>query len=294
MKTKRIRGLLDVIEMGDVGEIRAANELSEIDRELSSARPIFNGFLLNKLLAILSYRGKRFPTMLPRLNASRAHSQKSLWVRLESKASFFREGPAELDNIARWLSGTAESQSVGLLLQEQVGRIFEPSYKATPESWAAAVTMAAATRTNNPFKLLIWRIGGRIRSAREVLAEKVSGDGAGIHATGIAIHNLVAALSSMKALYRDIGVRESLSPEQAAHRSLVAPAAVLRQATAAGSVSGCPFRKGTVVVLKLSDAFKKSDDEGVVFQRGTWSQCPAEQWVPALLAGIWSRATKRT
>ncbi len=154
--------------------------------------------------------------------------------------------------------------------------------------------MEAAIRTNNPLKLLSWKISGRIRSAREVLAAKVRGNRSAVHATGIAIHNLVAALNSMKALYSDITVRESLSPEEAAHRSLAAPAVVLRQATAAGSISGCPFRKGTVFILKLSNAFRRSGDDGIVFQRGSWNQCPAEQWVPALLAGVWSRATKRS
>ncbi len=85
MTAKRIFGLLDVIEISDVGEIKAANELAQIDRRLCVTRPLLNGLLLNKLLAILSYRGKRFPTMLPRLDASRAHDQNTLWNRLETE-----------------------------------------------------------------------------------------------------------------------------------------------------------------------------------------------------------------
>jgi hypothetical protein len=195
-----------------------------------------------------------------------------------------------LESIATWLKGTGEDQAVGILLQELIGRVFESSYKATQESWAAAVTLDAAIRMKNPLKRLSWKITGRIRNARSVLAAKVAGDRAAIHGTGIAVHNLVAALQSMRKLYQDIDLRKSLSPEQATSRSLAAPVGVLRQATAAGSVSGCPFRRGTLFVLKIGEAFKRSGDDGVVFQRDSWNQCPAEKWVPALLAGIWVRA----
>jgi len=293
MKASRIPGLLDVIEASDLNEIKAVSERPEIDRQFSSRLPLLNGLLLSNLLATLSYRGKRFPTMLPRLSASRAHDQKTLRDQLSAKASFYRGGPLELESVAVWLKGTGEDQEVAILLQQLVGRAFEPSYKASEESWAAAVMMAAATRIKNPLKLFSWKISGRIRSSRNTLAAKVAGDRAAIHGTGIAIHNLVAALKAMKALYSDIGLRESLSPEEATHRSLAAPVTVLRQATAAGSISGCPFKRGTLFVLKLSDAFKRSGDDGIVFQRESWSRCPAEQWVPALLAGIWVRATNR-
>lgn len=293
MKAKRIPGLLHVIEASDLNEIQAVNEQPEIDRQFSSKIPLLNGLLLGKILGVLSYRGKRFPTMQPRQSASRAHDQNTLWNQLTAKAPYFRDGPAELESVVSWLKGISDVQEVGILIQELVGREFEPAFKASEESWAAAVTLAEAIRMKNPLKLLCWKIAGRSRSARNVLAAKVAGDRAGIHGTGIAIHNLLVALHSMKALYSDIGLRKSLSPEEAAQRSLAAPAAVLRQATAPGSVSGCPFKKGTIFVLKLGEAFKRSGDTGIVFQRDSWNQCPAEQWVPALLAGIWVRATNR-
>ena len=290
MKAKRIPGLIDVIEVSDLSEIKAANQQREIDRQFSWRLPLFNGLLLSNVLGTLSYREQRFPTMLPKQDVVRAHNQDALWNRLNAKASSLRDGPVELESIALWLQGTGEDQAVGILLQELIGRIFDSSYKATPESWAATVTLDAAIRIKNPLKRLRWKITGRIRNARSVLAAKVAGDRAAIHGTGIAIHNLVTALRSMQALYRDISLRKSLSPEQAASRSLAAPAGVLRQATAAGAVSGCPFRRGTLFILKISEAYMRSGDDGVVFQRDSWNQCPAEQWVPALLAGIWLRA----
>lgn len=290
MKAKRVPGLIDMIEVTDLSEIKAANQHRDIDREFSWKLPLLNGLLLSNILGTLSYRELRFPTMLSKQDVVRAHNQDSLWNRLNAKASSLRDGPVELDSIATWLKGAGEDQAVGILLQELIGRAFDSSYKATQESWAAAVTLDAAIRSKSPLKRLRWKITGRIRNARSLLASKVAGDRAAIHGTGIAIHNLVTALRSMQALYRDISLRKSLSPEQAASRSLAAPTGVLRQATAAGSVSGCPFRRGTLFVLKISEAYKRSGDDGVVFQRDSWNQCPAEKWVPALLAGIWARA----
>jgi hypothetical protein len=292
MKAKRIPGMIDVMEVSDLSEIEAANQRPEIDRQFTSRLPLLNGLLLNNVLGTLCYRGKRFPTILPRQDAARAQNQDALWNQLNAKASLFREGPVELESIAAWLKGVGEDHAVGILLQELVGRTFASSYTATQESWTAAVTLDQAIRMKNPFKRLGWKVTGRVRAATDVLAAKVAGNTAAIHGTGIAIHNLVNAVQSMRVLYSDVGLRADLSPEEATFRSLAAPAGVLRQATEAGSVSGCPFRRGTLFVLKLSEAYKLSGYDGVVFQRDSWNQCPAEQWVPALLAGIWVRAMK--
>jgi hypothetical protein len=167
-------------------------------------------------LGTLCYRGKRFPTMLPRQDAARAHNQDALWNQLNAKASLFRDGPVELESIA-WLKGVGEDHAVGILLQELVGRSFASSYTATQESWTAAVTLDQAIRMKNPFKRLGWKITGRVRKARDVLAAKVAGNTAAIHGTGIAIHNLVNAVQSMRVLYNDVGLRVNLSPEEATY-----------------------------------------------------------------------------
>jgi len=224
--------------------------------------------------------------MLPNQDIARVRNQGALWNQLNAKASLFRGGPARLNGIAAWLKGTGEDQMVGILLQEVVGRAFESSYTATQESWAAAVTIDAAIRMKKSLRRIVWKITGLIRAARNVLAAKVAGNTAAIHATGIAIHNLVGALQSMRALYGDVELRAFLSPEEAAYRSLAAPAAVLRQATSAGSIVGCPFRRGTLFVLNLADAYKQSGDDGVVFQKGSWNQCPAHLMQPPHTASL--------
>src|SRR3984885_7408420 len=108
MKAKRIPGLIDVIEVSDLSEIKAANQHREINRQFSWKLPILNGLLLSNVLGTLSYRQKRFPTMLPKQDVARAHDQDALWNRLNAKASSLGDGPVELDSIATWLKGAGE------------------------------------------------------------------------------------------------------------------------------------------------------------------------------------------
>ena len=292
MNMKRIPGLVSVIELDEATEIAKANELDVVDRQFTARAPLLNGRVLSNLLSTLSYHGRRFPTMMPRHDSARAYEQNALWKKLNARAAELREGSVELEPLSTWLKGAGEGQAAGILVQELIGRAFSPAYVATQESWNAAVTLDASLRIKNPLKLLWWRITGRIRCARKILALKVAGNRAAIHGTGVAIHNMVVALNNMRKLYIDLDARRSLSAADAVQMSLSAPAAVLRQATTSGSITGCPFQKGTLFLFKLSDAFRKSGNVDVVFQRGTWNQCPAEQWVPALLEGVWTRATR--
>jgi hypothetical protein len=71
---------------------------------------------------------------------------------------------------------------------------------------------------------------------------------------------------------------------------LVAPASVLRQATARGSTMTGEFRPGTLVTLDLEKAREAQPGADVIFMAGTWAQCPAGAWVSAVLAAVWARA----
>ena len=82
----------------------------------------------------------------------------------------------------------------------------------------------------------------------------------------------------------------TLSPREAANRCLAAPISIYRQATVAGELRGCPFSDGSLFVLNIGDAAKLEGAGRLVFMRDSWSSCPAERWVPALLEGVWLRA----
>jgi hypothetical protein len=149
-----------------------------------------------------------------------------------------------------------------------------------------------ATRTRNPTLILWWAATKRVDSARQLLADMVGADLAGMHAIGIAVHNIVKGVTQMRQLYSDPAQRATLSGEAVRAQCIFAPATVLRQPLVSeGSTQG-QLEAGTLVLLNLQAANAQSPGEDLAFLRQSWSRCPAEQWVPALLEGIWSRARR--
>jgi len=94
----------------------------------------------------------------------------------------------------------------------------------------------------------------------------------------------------MKSLYSEKDLRMTLSPLDAVNRCLAAPVSIYRQATVAGELKGNQFSNSSLFILNIGDAAKMEGAGRLVFMRGSWSSCPAEQWVPAMLEGIWLRA----
>jgi hypothetical protein len=95
----------------------------------------------------------------------------------------------------------------------------------------------------------------------------------------------------MRRLYSDPVARGSLSPEEAVGRCLTAPVSLFRQATSAGELRGCPFAKNSLFVLAIGKASKSDGGRSLIFMDDSWSGCPAAQWVPAMLEGVWKRAS---
>ncbi|HWK08036.1 MAG TPA: hypothetical protein VNS58_30615 [Puia sp.] len=289
MKRTRLGRALDVIKVDDADQIHALANDERIDR-VFDLQPTLNAIILRKTLGTLSYRGQRFPTMTRRGNAIRATQQDQLWDRCNAKAAGMAEGPDVLLPLAGWVQGHDVRTDPGILVQQVVGSIFSETYVATTDSWAAAVTLDNAIRSGSLVKMLWWKVTGKVTRAKRLLASLVNNDLAGVHGTGVALHNIVASIRLMRQLYLDQTSRNTLTPEDAVRECLMPPPVVLRQATAEGTVSGCPFAKYSLLLLELGAAYKKGASVDMVFMNGSWSRCPAEQWVPAVLAGVWKRA----
>jgi hypothetical protein len=290
MKHRRIPGILDVFKVSQPDEIRAVSLDARADRQFNSRCPVVNGIVLGKLLAALSYAGRRFPTLSPRGDAQRASDQDALWKRLNATAAVARLGSEDLENLGQWIKRPGTESALGVLVQQTIGRLFVSSYEADVESWEAALTLDGARKKKGVFKTIAWTLTKRVPRAKALLAQKVNGDLAGIHGTGIAIHNIVKGFLLMQGLYVDISQRQQLTPEQVAEQCLFAPPALLRQATSDGEIAGCPFKKGALFLLELSEANKQENTRDLVFLDQSWSRCPADQWVPALFEGVWRRA----
>jgi hypothetical protein len=289
MKRIRIPRLVDVLISDDAGEIEALAQKPELDREYANSSLAVNRYILRHLRKTLQIDGRLFPTITAREDQGRAAAQETLWARLNALAISLSEGPNELEGIAAFVRGEGAADACGPLVQQVVGCLFVPDFKATPESWAAAVMLDKAVRTMNPALLAWWSATMRVDRAKRLLSEMVRGDLAGVHAVGIALHNIVSGVSLMRDMFSDPEQRAALSPEAASAKCLFAPSMVVRQPT-----RECPFANdrlmpATLVLLKLQTANKKSPDRNTVFLRETWSRCPAGQWVPALLEGVWRR-----
>jgi hypothetical protein len=289
MKRTYFPGITDVVAVTDPAEIRTVSNESGFDRDFAVHVPIRNGQRLRKMLRIFSVSGRLFPTMLPRTNPSRAAAQNELWSRLNVKADEVKHGPAKLEPLAEWVRGIGSAEQLGLLVQQSVGRLFVETFTATDESWAAARLMLEAAGSSSVLKILGWRISGRLERAKMLLASMVNGDLSALNGISVALHHIVDGLHKMRQLAADPTLRSSMTTDAVADECLFAPATVTRQAKTSGEVGGCPFKRGSLFILGLGSASQGAANRDLVFLSQSWSRCPAEKWVPALLEGVWTR-----
>jgi hypothetical protein len=291
MKRFRIPGLLDVLIAAEPREVQTFAQDLKLDRAYRDQTLPVNRYVLRRVRKALQIDGRVFPTVAARDAEGRSAAQSALWTRLNAIAPDLAKGPVELESLAAYVRGEGP-EACGPLVQQIVGRLFSPDFEATSASWNAAVVLDKAPRTMNPFLLAWWATTKRVDRAKRLLSEMVRGDLAGVHAVGIALHNIVSGVQVMRQLFGDPSKRTSLSPDAAGRRCLFAPASVLRQPIASVSLVKGELTTRTLVMLKLEAANLNSGDRDIVFLRETWSRCPAEQWVPALLEGIWQRACR--
>jgi len=202
-----------------------------------------------------------------------------------------KHGPAQLEPLAEWVRGIGTAEKLGLLVQQSIGRLFVETFTATEESLAAASMVLEAASSSNVLKMLGWRISGRLERAKTLLASMVNGDLAGVIALIAARQLIVDGLHKMRQLAADLALRSSITTDAAVDECLFAPAAVVRQAKTSGEVGGCFFRRGSLFILGLGSASKGAANRDLVFLSQSWSRCPAEKWVPALLEGVWTRVS---
>jgi hypothetical protein len=290
MRRTRIPGVVDRIEVNDPQEISNVLQDPRADREFNTPTALINWLVLKRALSALSFGGSRFPTMVPRSSTVDASSRDGLWELLSARARSISEGPVELEPLARWIRSSNSDAEPGILAQQLLGSLFSDRFVASEESWNAAKILVAAPRMSNIAELIWWAVSGKVRRAKRLLAEMVDGNLSAVNAIGIAVHNVVKGLHHMRVLYSDVGMRSTLTADEAAGRCLFAPVSVFRQATAAGNVNGCPFSRNTLFVLNIGEASRLEEGRRLVFLDDAWSRCPAAEWVPAMLAGAWRRA----
>jgi hypothetical protein len=290
MKRTYFPGIIDMFDVTDPAEIRAISNDSKFDREFTGHGPVRNVQRLRKMLRIFSLNGRLFPPILPRASPGRAAAQDELWARLNVKADEAKHGPAELEPLAEWVRGIGTAEKLDLLVQQSIGRLFVETFTATEESLAAARMVHEAASSSNVVKMLGWRISGKLERAKTLLASMVNGDLAGVVGMINGRQLIVDGLHKMQRLAADPALRFSITTNAAVDECLFAPT-VVREAKTSGEVGGCPFRKGSLFILGLETASKGAANRDLLFLSQSWSRCPAEKWVPALLEGVWTRVS---
>jgi hypothetical protein len=290
LKQRRIPCIVNLFEVSDPSQIKALANDPVVDRFFDTRTCPLNWFLLKRFLAVLSFKGQRFPTMEPRLCEKRARAQDELWRKLNDQVATVRAGPIGLAPLSEWVKGVGSEAEIGILAQQVLGQLFRNDFAATPESWAAALVLVAAPRSSNLAKMCWWFITGKVRRAKGVLAKMVGDDLSAVNAIGIAVHNLAKSLRQMRLLYADADSRKALSAEAAAEKCLRAPVSVYRQSTAKGTLNGTAFPKNSLFVLEIGTASQLDHGRPLIFMEESWSRCPASTWIPAMLEGVWRRS----
>jgi hypothetical protein len=286
MRSIRIPFLIDLKRVDSEPDIRAMALDQRIDRDFVSRGPLVNRFLAGCVSGALRVDGKLLPSIAPHGDAERARSQAALHKRLDPA-----KGPLwddeTIGGLVAAVRGSASADTVGPLAQQAVGRLFNKNYVGDAASFQAAKDLDDAVRTFNPVRLFKLKLLGQLRRSRRLLAERVNGDLAGVHGTGIAVHNIVHGLQHMRELW---GAQPRPSADDAVRACLFAPQRVLRQATAKGGTVAGEVRPGTLVLLELEKAREASPGAETVFMAGTWAECPAGAFVAALLRAVWEGA----
>jgi hypothetical protein len=286
----RIPFVIDVMRVSDAETIGGLARDPRLDRAYEKTGPLFNRLLAWRLMRVFCIDNVSFPTMRARGDEERRANQEALAVKLREAAIPTDVLLADIEPLVAYVRGSGSLETTGAALQALIGRHFNPDYAPSAQLWAAAVRFDATARSSNPLRWLLSAITGILNADRRILADAVGRDPIAVHATGIAVHNIVASLERMRACHADPIRRTALDGIGAATACLSAPASILRQAKRVADVPGGSLTPGSLVTFELAAAADRTLDRRVAFQSAAWSACPASDFVFKLLILIWSRA----
>lgn len=289
----RIPWLVDLTLVDQPAEVRSLAVVPELDRDFAARGPLVNRLITGRIRRWFRVNGRPLPALAPRGDRLRAQRQESLEVELRPDDTTRLWTHAQLAPLADYVAGQAARDVAGIMVQEIVGRRFDPGYCADAESWAAAVTIDAYRDggVRHLVRDLWWAASGRLHEAHTLLARRAGDDRHALHGTAIGVHGIVAALERMRTL-RASSSAESIDAATAVARCLRAPRRVPRsvETVLPTPFTRAPLRPGGLVMLELASAGERAPDPDIVFMTGRWSACPARDFVPALLRAAWEAA----
>ena len=286
-----VPGLISVLEVTDPGEIRLLDGDPRLDRSLAPGGGLINRLRLARLRGAFVFDGEPLPALLGCEAEGRASRHAELGHRLDegAEAAIWRQDPA-FKNLVEVVGGQADAEALGPNAQGLLGRRFRDDYRADEATFAAARRLNDYPRTQ-ALRALLQRLSGQLRRDRQLLHHRAQGDPMTLHATSVAVHNLVGSLEAMRALAGTPGASD-LPLAAVLGRCLSVPETLLRQVLAPLSTPCSPRRlvPGDLVLLRLAEGVRRSGDQELAFMSDSWARCPAQRFILALLADIWARA----
>ena len=288
-KRVHIPGLVDLLKIDDPDLILQLNGNPAIDRNVTPSGPLLNRRLPALVRENLDFSGTLSPVIRGRGDEGRAALSAALYRKFADPALY--ESPDWLrcvSALGAWLQSEEEEAVAGVALQQLIGGMLVPGYKADRAGWEAAVVFDREVRALSPVARLRQRLTGSLERARASLMERAHGNVAAVHGTGVAIHNFIASLRLLRHLRRTDAV---MSGAEAARICRKAPKTVLRQVREAIDIP--PFERlpaGTLILFALDDAQRATGDIRIAFLDGSWSGCPATQFSVRLMEASWAAA----
>jgi hypothetical protein len=221
----RIPFVCDVVLLDDPDQIAMLNAHPAVSREITARGRLLNRVLGNRIAGTLAVGDEPLPVFVDRTDVARAARQAEVEKQLTKETVDWTPHAAEIGAVARYVVGAGERIDAAVAVQELVGRLFVPGYRATRETYAASELLAGWVRAN-PIQAWWWRVTGTLARSRALLWSAAKEDPVAIHTTTIAFHNVVDALDRMRAHAAANGPRGLASDVVA--RCLVAPPALLR------------------------------------------------------------------
>src|SRR5262245_36786375 len=229
-RSLRIPGLIDLVQANARPDIRALADDTRLDRKFELRGPLINRLLVLRIRNVLRLAGVPLPSVAPRDDAGRMRGQEELRRRLDPAAGKPLWDEDTIAALVAAVRGGPDAPPLAPAAQQAVGRLFAADYKASPQSWAAAGVLDAAVHTRNPLQAIFLHLSGRLQRSRRLLADLVHGDLAGVHATGIAVHNLVHGFERMRELWKEPRWRSPAAVDAVVQRCVVAAAGGRRPA----------------------------------------------------------------
>ena len=202
-RSLRIPGLVDLIQADVRSDIRGLADDARLDRSFDPRGPLINRILVQRIRNVLRIDGMTLPSVAPRGDAQRLRAQDILRRRLDPAGGMPLWDEETIAGLVGAVRSAPGAPALGPATQQAIGRLFASDYKASTESWAAADVLDAAVHTRNPLRAILLHLSGRLQRSRRLLADLVHGDLAGVHATGIAVHNLVRGFERMRELWSE-------------------------------------------------------------------------------------------